>query len=389
MAAGVLFPKPHDQVLLALAGFGAAGILAGSFLNRAPNRLANGVATALWHAPPLEAGAAMAGLAALAALAFHPKDKPRSAMTFGAAMLILWGCLSGAGRLASLFALSDPSAARYSLGAAFWILMATALLALLDAAQRANLGLLARAGLIAALGAGFALTANSGAFADLSLAKEFASHRDIFFIELRRHIVLVASAVFFALAISAPLTALVLRRPSARGLVFSGLGILQTIPSIALFGLLMAPLTALSQQFPLLRAWGINGAGAAPAIIALTLYSLLPLTRGFFTGVSEVAADVKDAAAGMGFSARQTFLLVELPLAWPALVSGLRVVTIQAIGLAAVAALIGAGGLGAFVFQGIGQYALDLVLVGAIPIILQALAASFGFQMLLAARRGS
>jgi osmoprotectant transport system permease protein len=228
--------------------------------------------------------------------------------------------------------------------------------------------------------------AHAGAFSDLSLAKEFASHRDTFFVELRRHLFLVAMTTLFALAISAPLTALVLRRPSVRGIVFSGLGILQTIPSIALFGLLMAPLTALSLHFPALRALGINGAGAAPAIIALTLYSLLPLTRGFFTGLSEVAAEVKEAAAGMGYSGRQIFLAVELPLAWPALVSGLRVVTIQAIGLAAVAALIGAGGLGVFIFQGIGQYALDLVLVGAIPIILLALTASFASQLLLTAR---
>jgi osmoprotectant transport system permease protein len=382
-----MIPKPHDRVLLLLSGLGAASILAGSLLNRAPNRLANGAAVALWQAPPLEAGATMAGLAALAALAFYPGNKPRSAMTLAAAVSILWGCLSGAGHLASSFALSDPPAARTSLGSVFWMLFAIALLAILDAAQKAGLKLVLRAGVAVALGAGFAMMARSGAFADLSLAKEFASHREIFFVELRRHFFLVAMAILFALAISAPLTALVLRRPSLRGLVFSGLGILQTIPSIALFGLLMAPLTALSQQFPFVRALGISGAGAAPAIIALTLYSLLPLTRGFFTGVNEVPAEVKDAAAGTGFSARQIFLAVELPLAWPALVSGLRVVTIQAIGLAAVAALIGAGGLGVFVFQGIGQYALDLVLVGAIPIILLALAASLAFQLLLSAAR--
>ncbi len=98
---------------------------------------------------------------------------------------------------------------------------------------------------------------------------------------------------------------------------------------------------------------------------------------------------MKDAAIGMGFDARALFLSVELPLALPALISGLRVVAIQAIGLAAVAALIGAGGLGVFVFQGIGQYALELVLLGAIPIILLALAADFLFQMLLAAARRS
>jgi osmoprotectant transport system permease protein len=146
-------------------------------------------------------------------------------------------------------------------------------------------------------------------------------------------------------------------------------------------------MSKLSEQLPFLRDLGINGTGPAPAIIALTLYSLLPLVRGFYTGLSEVAREVKDAATAIGFGARQMFIEVELPLAMPALLSGLRVVTIQAIGLASVAALIGAGGLGTFIFQGIGLYALDLVLVGALPVILLALLANFFFEMLLGLAR--
>ncbi len=92
-----------------------------------------------------------------------------------------------------------------------------------------------------------------------------------------------------------------------------------------------------------------------------------------------------DAAAGLGFDRRRQFFAVDLPLALPVLVSGLRVVTLQAIGLATVAALIGGGGLGTFIFEGIGEYALDLVLVGALPVILLALLADFGFRILQAA----
>jgi osmoprotectant transport system permease protein len=165
------------------------------------------------------------------------------------------------------------------------------------------------------------------------------------------------------------------------------LEIIQTIPSIALFGALIAPLSALGARFPFIREAGVAGTGPAPAIIALTLYSLAPLVRIFVTGLSEVAPEPKEAALGLGFDRRQLFLAVELPLAAPALISGLRVVVIQAIGLATVAALIGAGGLGVFVFQGIGQYALDLVLLGAIPVILLALAADLSFQLLLASAR--
>ena len=110
-----------------------------------------------------------------------------------------------------------------------------------------------------------------------------------------------------------------------------------------------------------------------------------PIPDGYHTVTPYLI--VKDAAAAIGFGRRRMFIEVELPLALPALVSGLRVVTIQAIGLASVAALIGAGGLGTFIFQGIGQYALDLVLVGAIPVILLALLANFIFEMLLGLAR--
>jgi osmoprotectant transport system permease protein len=178
-----------------------------------------------------------------------------------------------------------------------------------------------------------------------------------------------------------------LRNEPLRKFILASLGVLQTIPSIALFGVLIAPLSALGAALPVLKDLGIGGTGPAPAIIALTLYSLFPLVRGFYIGLTEVAPDVKDAALGLGYDRRRLFFDVELPLALPALLSGLRVVTIQAIGLAAVAALIGAGGLGTFVFQGIGQYALDLVLVGAIPIVLLALAADLAFQLLIRVTR--
>jgi osmoprotectant transport system permease protein len=383
-------PIVRNRVLLTLSCIGAAASLFAGFLTVAPNRLARGAAMPLWQGPALEAGAIMAGLAALGLLAFLGREKPRSFATLIVAALILWANFEGAGHFARLLAEDAPPAARFSLGASFWVLAAIALLAMLDAAQRAKFSLVLRLCLGAALAAGFAAMALAGDFDALSLAKEFASRRALFLAELGRHLFLVGAAIACALILGAPLTALALRRTGARGLVFASLGALQTIPSIALFGVLIAPLSALSAHLPFLRELGIGGTGAAPAIIALTLYSLLPLVRSSYTGFAEVAPGVKDAAAGMGLDARQMFFWIELPLALPALVSGLRVVAIQAIGLAAVAALIGAGGLGAFVFQGIGQYALDLVLVGAIPIILLALIADFAFQMLLAAaRRGT
>jgi osmoprotectant transport system permease protein len=376
-------PKVCNRVLLALACFGLAGIFFGGFLNFAPNRLASGVAYAIVQIPTLDVVAIMMGLCGLALLSFVPGQKLRSRATILVATSILWGSLAGAGHLAALLMQAGPPAARVSLGPAFWILISVALLAIVDAMQRGTFGYPARVGVGAAFCIGFFLMAAAGVFDHLSLAREFLNTRAVFPTELLRHIGLVAAATFLAMIIGAPLTVLVLRKKAVAGFTFASLGLAQTIPSIALFGVLIAPMSKLSEALPFLRALGINGTGPAPALVALTLYSLLPLVRGFYMGFREVPTEVKEAATAIGFGARKMFIEVELPLALPALISGLRVVTIQAIGLASVAALIGAGGLGTFIFQGIGQYALDLVLVGALPVILLALLANLIFDMLL------
>jgi osmoprotectant transport system permease protein len=377
----------HDRVLLALASLGFAAVLFGGFVSHAPNRLALGVAYRLSQAPTVDAAAAVGGLCGLALLSFMAHPKLRSFAMILVAALILWGSLAGAGDLAARLMKPGPPAARVSLGPAFWTSASVAILVIVNSAQKANFSFLTRAGIGVTFCTGFFLMATSGDFDSLSLAREFSNNRSIFVSELLRHLGLVVGAIFLALIIGVPLTVLVLRKTAAAGPIFASLGILQTIPSIALFGVLISPMSKLSEQLPFLRELGISGTGPAPAVVALTLYSLLPLVRGFHTGFNEVATEVKDAATGIGFGWHQMFIHVELPLALPAIISGLRVVTVQAIGSASVAALIGAGGLGTFIFQGIGQYALDLVLGGAIPVSLLALLANFIFELLLSSVR--
>jgi osmoprotectant transport system permease protein len=169
--------------------------------------------------------------------------------------------------------------------------------------------------------------------------------------------------------------------------VFAVLNILQTIPSIALFGLLIVPLSALVAAVPWLAAIGIAGIGVTPAIIALVLYELLPVAHNTSAGLAAVDPATVEAGRGIGLSNRQIFWQLELPLAVPVFLAGLRIVTVQAIGLAVVAALIGAGGLGTFVFEGLGQYAVDLVLLGALPAIFLALGADFILQVVLSLLR--
>ena len=150
------------------------------------------------------------------------------------------------------------------------------------------------------------------------------------------------------------------------------LNVVQTIPSIALFGLLLAPLAGI----------GLGGIGTPPAVIALTLYALLPVARTTAAGLDGVPEAARDAARGMGMTARQTFVQVEVPLALPTVLTGVRITTVQTIGLAVVAALIGAGGLGSILFEGLFANALDLVMLAVIPVVVFAALADAGFGIL-------
>ena len=230
--------------------------------------------------------------------------------------------------------------------------------------------------------------ADAGLFDALSIVREYQNKRDIFAAEIGRHCTLVLGSLLPALLLGVPLGVIAVGSPRLRGPLFAILNILQTIPSIALFGILIAPLSALADAVPALALIGVGGIGLAPAIIALVLYALLPVVRNTYAGLAGVDRAVIETAEGMGLTRRQIFRKVELPLALPVLLAGLRIVMVQAIGLAVVAALIGAGGLGTFVFQGLGQNAADLVLLGAIPAILLALAADFLLQTATAFVRG-
>ncbi|MGH7060728.1 MAG: ABC transporter permease [Stellaceae bacterium] len=370
---------------LTLAVAGAAATVAGGFVGVAPNRLVSGRPIALWQAAPTLATIGIAALVALllaASLARPGRALHTTAAVLGSALLLL--TLAAAGEAARSLATTAAPTARVSLGAAFWVLCACGVLALGDALQRLGAGPALKLAVAATILGVIVLMAVAGAFDALSLAREYASRRRLFADALLRHVVLVAAAVGPALAIGFPLGVVAARRAGWRGPLFAVLNLLQTVPSIALFGLLIAPLSALAAALPWVAALGIGGIGMAPAIIALVLYALLPVVRNTNAGIVGVDPAVVEAARGMGLGRRQIFWRVELPLATPVLLAGLRIVVVQAIGLAVVAALIGAGGLGTFVFEGLGQYAVDLVLLGALPAIFLALAVDFLLQMLAA-----
>ncbi len=380
----------HNLVLPTLLGVGAVAVVTTGFVTSAPNRLLSGRPIGLFAAVDMRLGAAIGLIAVvllLTSLAPPARALQRAAALLAGGLILL--VLAAAGQAAAFLAAGAPSLARVSLGAGFWILLGTSALALVDALQRAGAGAGERVAVIAVLALAVALMAHAGLFEALSLAREYHTRQHVLAAALVRHVVLVAAAVGPAVLIGVPLGIAAVRQPRRQGPLFAMLNLLQTIPSIALFGLLLVPLSALAAALPALAAMGVGGVGPAPAIIALILYALLPIVRNSVAGIAGVDPAVIDAARGMGMTRRQLFWRVELPLALPLLLAGLRIVTVQAIGLAVVAALIGAGGLGSFVFEGLGQYAADLVLLGALPAILLALAADFLLQTLsaLASRR--
>lgn len=180
------------------------------------------------------------------------------------------------------------------------------------------------------------------------------------------HLLLVGVAIAIAIGVGIPLGVLITRQTALRQPILAIANILQTVPSLAMFGLLI----------PLV------GIGPVPAIIALTLYSFLPIIRNTYTGITGVDAAVRQAGEGMGMTDWQLLVQVEFPLALSVILAGVRVATVIAVGIATIAAAIGAGGLGVFIFRGIAVVNNDLILAGAVPAAAIALLADYGIGWL-------
>jgi len=179
------------------------------------------------------------------------------------------------------------------------------------------------------------------------------------------HLKLVAVSIVIAVAIGLPLGVVMTRRPGLSRPILAIANIVQTVPSLALFGFLI-PLPF------------IGGIGARTAIVALVLYSLLPIIRNTFTGISGVDPAIREAGRAMGMTDSQLLWKVEFPLALGVIFAGIRVATVIGVGVATIAAAVGAGGLGMFIFRGVSMVDSRLILAGAIPAAALALAADIG-----------
>jgi osmoprotectant transport system permease protein len=179
------------------------------------------------------------------------------------------------------------------------------------------------------------------------------------------HLWMVGVAIAIAIVIGVPLGILVSRRAWLHKPILGGANVLQTIPSLALFGFLL-PAPWLGERAERL------------AIVALVLYALLPIVRNTYTGIIGIDPAIKEAALGMGMTDGELLTRVELPLGAPVILAGIRIATVTAVGVATIAAAIGAGGLGELIFRGVAMVNNQLILAGALPAALLAIIADLG-----------
>jgi osmoprotectant transport system permease protein len=365
--------KTRDNIALAAVVLGLVACILG-WQTLKPNRLASGNSLNFGASLGWGWGATLIFLWCLCLLAIFVQDKKSRAMLLGLAanaILILTVVLTGTSAIRLLQ--SAPQFARVSPGSGIWLTL-IAVYVLIFAVRRGLKewpvwqNVLTWGGLIFSLG-----WILSGHLNQISVMQEYISQKGRFFQELQQHVVLFASSIAAGILIGIPLGIWAFQNRKAERPIFVIANITQTIPSLALFGLLIAPLSLLSRDYPFLREIGIKGIGTTPALIALIIYSLLPVVQNTYIGLRELNPAMIEAAKGMGMSRFMLFRKIELPLAAPIILEGVRTAAVQAVGNTAVAALIGAGGLGQFIFQGLGQAASDLIILGAIPIILLAL----------------
>ncbi|ONX72032.1 ABC transporter permease [Burkholderia cenocepacia] len=357
-----------------------------SFAVLRPNRIAAGTGLSVFAALPAMQGAALAALWTVGALWAMTASRPAWRLAAGCTGLATLAYAVGAA--ATHVVAPDDMLARVSPDAGVWLLLFAWAVLIADALARLAFGPWRRLAALAVAIAAVAVPLASGWWDGLSVMREYAVRSDDFWREAIRHVSLAGGSVAAALVAGVPLGIACARIAAVRTVAMPVLNIVQTIPSIAMYGLMMAPLGLLAAHVPLAAALGIRGIGVAPAVLALFLYSLLPIASSVVVGLEQVPPHVTEAARAMGMTRVQRLLRVDLVLALPVILSGVRIVLVQNIGLTAVAALIGGGGFGTFIFQGIGQSAADLVLLGAIPTIALALAAAVVFEAATSLAKG-
>lgn len=290
--------------------------------------------------------------------------------------------LLGAGIVVVLLELSNLAAvralpgsgtfARYSLGGAVWISLFLALTIIVASRREVGMGTWGSVLVVASAPAGVAAQLLTGRLSSLGMAAEYRNVSDEFWLWTAQHLAysLVAMGVAVAVGVGLGIVAFLNRRLAPP--VFAATSIVQTIPGLAMIGVLAVPL-GMAGQVPQLRSLGIGVLGWSPVVTALALYALLVLVRNTYVGLAAVPEPTIDAGRGMGMTERQLLGRVEIPLASPVMFSGTRTAFQQTIGNATLAYFVAAGSLGRPIFSGVSQQADDLVLLGSVALVALAL----------------
>lgn len=362
---GGFSPLRVDRLGILIALLAVYALAANPFVTFRANRIVPGEGVSLWEALP--AALAYGAIGVVVAGCFVTLVRSDAAIRAGTGLFVVTCLFLLVGLAGGNLLPDDDKLARVSPASGFWLIGLAFSLLSVDGLSRMSLRPLVRVALLTCV-AGVVLAALVlGAWDDLSIMSEYRNRADSFWAEAATHLQLAFGSMIAAVLVGVPLGLLCFRLPPAKNAILTVLNTIQTVPSMAMFGLMIAPLGWIALNVPGASALGIRGIGAAPAFIALFLYSLLPVVANTIAGLAGVPSMVRDAARGMGMTWGQKLMRVELPIAFPVMLTGIRIVLVQNIGLVTIAALIGGGGFGVFVFQGIGQMAMDLVLLGAIP----------------------
>lgn len=391
-SASALRFRPH-KVGLTAAAIGLASLLAMPFASVAESRIRAGVAVhAVKALTPGQFGVLLVAWLAVAGLsASRARGRARALGRGLAANACVLGTMAlldvGARRLLA----SAGAFGRVSMGGAIWVGLFAAYAVVL--ASRRELGTNSVAAwVIASMSpVGLLLMLETHRLDHLGVVVEYRNVAARYWAELLTHVELAATAIVLATLIGVGLGVLAYARPVMRKPVFASVNILQTVPGLALIGMLVAPFGALANRFPALRSIGVGGLGWAPVVFALTLYALLPVTRNTFAALEGVAAPVLEAGRGMGMTHGQLLRRVHLPLAAPVVFTGIRTTSEQAVGNTVLGAFAAAGGLGLFVFEGLSQQSTDLIVLGSVGVVVLALivdALMRGVERVLFGRRG-
>lgn len=366
--------RVHKVGLTAVA-VGLPCLLLLSFADVRANRVADGTGLSLARSASLPEIGLLLGLwLVVCGLSLRGRRSAWDGLARGlTASAIVVAVVAVSGTVATRLATSLGPFTRVSIGGGAWIAMAAAWLLVVASRREAEpLGGWTSA-IMFVVPVGVVVLLWAGRLANTGVMREYANVKDRFWIEAVNHATVAASCLAVALVLGLGLGVLAFTYKALSGPVLGGVSVIQTIPGLAMIGILVAPLSSVSQRYPVLQSLGIGGIGWAPVAVALVLYALLVIVHNTMAGLHAVPRETTEAARAMGMSGGQILRKVRLPIASPVVYTGGRTASLQTVGNATLGAFVGGWTLGRFVFQGMAEGSNDLVLLGALGIVVLAL----------------